>query len=486
MGALAAGGAFGVPMVMPMLWPLAFVALAAGIRFVQDAPSHKRALTLGYLFGLGFCSVSLSFLLLAYPTDWLGLPNAFHGAVVVLGVWMLCTIPLPLALAPWVVAVRLLRMQPLPIQVLLSALAWVASEYIRSVIATAVLWAPGLPIGPHIGFTLTGLSLSGSDGLLWAGYLGGFWALAFVAYVLAALLLEAWRFTAVRVTYRTWLFVTLCVVIVLSYTVPPALHTTFGVASVAIDEAVTVALVHTDFPRSAALSPEEKTEKAQMLSRKIVSAAAELRPGDVILLPEDSRFFEFSAYLNGYERTRARDALKANSITLIDSGRHAEWDGTYSVVAIEFPGTSTPPLRFHKTLLAAFGEYLPFMFEFVWKLSGSEDARLAYERTRLYVPAREEFLPSRHTFTVGSTRFGILACSEVLSTTLYPLLGKESDVLLNISSLAAGKGSPLMFNQFLAMAKVHAVVARKPYLQATNFEPNLVIVPKLSHTRISY
>jgi len=484
---LGVGMLFGIPMVMPLLWPLGIVALASGIRMVAGAGSLKQALGAAYLFGLGFSSVSLSFLLLAYPTDWLGVSDRYLGALIVIGTWLLCAVPVPLALVPWGAAVYALRTKPFMVATFLGAGAWVFSEYLRSLVATLVLWAPGVPVGPHMAFTLSGLSISGSDGLLWAAYIGGFWSLAAVAYLLAAPLATAWRYVDAGNVRRASMFaIPVCAVILLAYVVPPALHTTLGPGIVTVNDTVKVALVHTAFPRSGPLSHEASVQKADILSKKIVRAAEELTQGDLLVLPEDSRFFEFASYLEGYERTRAMSALEEKGIVLVDSGRRAGWDGAYSVIEIGFPGTGRQPLQMHKTLLAAFGEYLPSAFAFLWQTVGSREDYQSYVQTRAYLPAREVFVPEAHILTLDSIRFGVLACSEVLSTVLYPALGEESDVLLNVSSLAAGKQSPLMFNQFLAMAKVHALTARKPYLQATNVEPNIIIVPQLSSTRISY
>ncbi len=477
------GVAFGATMVFPQFWFLGLAALAGGVMSAERAISLRRALLAGYFFGLGFCSVSLSFLLLAYPTDWLGLPQKLSGALIVLGVWLLCTLPVPLAILPWSVGVYFSRNRPFLARVLLGAGLWVFCEYLRSSFSTLILWKPGMLLGPHIGFTLTGLSISGSDGLMWFAYVGGFWTLAFVAYLFAGLLAESWfRWQMGERKAACRIFASVLCACLLAIAVPPALTVELGVSSVPVSEETTVALVHTNFPRSGPPSRETRVHGLEMVDTSIRDAVLGLDAGDLIILPEDSRYFDAPAYLSEEEVSYTQAALDTVGVTLIDSGRVPDWDGVYSVVQIDTPGTSTT-LEIRKTLLAAFGEYMPSVFSGILDLAGFHAGLEEYESLRGYEPSGGAFVPQEHTFKIGDTIFGILACSEVLSTQLYPLLGEESDVLLNISSLSAGNGSPIMFNQFLAMAKIHAVAARKPYLQATNFEPNILITPQLSSTQ---
>jgi predicted amidohydrolase len=121
------------------------------------------------------------------------------------------------------------------------------------------------------------------------------------------------------------------------------------------------------------------------------------------------------------------------------------------------------------------GEYLPYiskvLFVFVRtpesnRYTGSGDAKLT--------PGSD----------VGSIEWrglhiGGLICSDIQSPLLYRRIERLSGagILIQTGNTVWLHGSPLLFKENLAIAKVHAVQNNAYYLAANNMEPSFVLSP---------
>ncbi|MDY1009607.1 MULTISPECIES: apolipoprotein N-acyltransferase [unclassified Sphingomonas] len=132
------------------LWPLALVAVAAWLALVHDAPTLRQALWRGWLFGLGHFTVN---------NNWFQHAFDFQDAMPpVLGYFAAVGLALYLAIFPMVAAGLAWRLgrrataTPDPAFILVFAAAWIATEWLRSVLFTGYAWDPlGVMWLPAIG-----------------------------------------------------------------------------------------------------------------------------------------------------------------------------------------------------------------------------------------------------------------------------------------------------------------------------------------------
>ncbi|MCM8556303.1 apolipoprotein N-acyltransferase [Sphingomicrobium sediminis] len=118
------------------LWPFMLLAMAALTALVANAPSLKRALLLGWMFGLGQFVLGLNWIATAFTFQakmpaWLG-----WIAVVLLSIY-LAVYPALAAATGW----KLGRKKPIAL-VLLLAGAWGIAEFLRAFIFTGFAWNP--------------------------------------------------------------------------------------------------------------------------------------------------------------------------------------------------------------------------------------------------------------------------------------------------------------------------------------------------------
>ncbi|MDB5683040.1 MAG: apolipoprotein N-acyltransferase [Sphingomonas bacterium] len=118
------------------LWPLALVALVALLAMVGQAPSLRRALALGWMFGLGHFALGLNWIATAF-TYQAAMP-AWLGWIAVL------LLSLYLALFPAIatgLAWRWGRGDPVRFALIFAA-AWIVAEWLRATLFTGFAWNP--------------------------------------------------------------------------------------------------------------------------------------------------------------------------------------------------------------------------------------------------------------------------------------------------------------------------------------------------------
>jgi apolipoprotein N-acyltransferase len=118
------------------LWPLTLAALALLLRQIADAGTMRRALALGWWFGVGHFALGLNWIATAFTFQsnmpaWLG-----WIAVVLLSLY-LAIYPAMAAGLAW----RYGRPDPLRTGLVLAA-AWIATEYLRATMFTGFAWNP--------------------------------------------------------------------------------------------------------------------------------------------------------------------------------------------------------------------------------------------------------------------------------------------------------------------------------------------------------
>ncbi len=164
--ALLLGAAAACGFAPLQLWPLTIAAVAAWIGLVHRAPGFKAALWRGWAFGLGHFTINNNWFQHAFDFQDKMPPVLGYAAPVALALY-LAVYPAMAAGLAW----RMRRPAPDAGYVLAFAAAWIASEWLRSVMFTgyawdplSVIWVPVQPvaaIAAWVGtYSLSGLTLA--------------------------------------------------------------------------------------------------------------------------------------------------------------------------------------------------------------------------------------------------------------------------------------------------------------------------------------
>lgn len=123
------------------LWPVTLIALVMLLHLVATAPTTKRALLLGWLFGLGHFTLSLHWIATAF-TYQAAMPPILGWVAVPLVSLYLALYPACACAAAWWVWKRVdTHGRALPFTLLFAA-AWIISEWLRSWVFTGFAWNP--------------------------------------------------------------------------------------------------------------------------------------------------------------------------------------------------------------------------------------------------------------------------------------------------------------------------------------------------------
>jgi apolipoprotein N-acyltransferase len=201
-------------------------------------------------------------------------------------------------------------------------------------------------------------------------------------------------------------------------------------------------------------SPEDISTTQSLLT------SSKLYQPDILVLPEGISFPETPLY--------------ASSTLLVTASHVHQGDKAYSELTYK-TGDGTVLGTYQKMLLMPIGEYLPYiskvLFVFVRtpesnRYTSSGDAKLT--------PGSD----------VGSIEWrglhiGGLICSDIQSPLLYSRIERLSGagILIQTGNTVWLHGSPLLFKENLAIAKVHAVQNNAYYLAANNMEPSFILSP---------
>ena len=140
LGAIAATG------FAPLeLWPVTLVAFALWLKLVHDAPTLRRALATGWLFGLGHFAINNNWIQHAFDFQD-KMPPALGYLAVVLVALYLAIYPMLAAGLAWRLASPRAAgdraTAPGPSYVLVFSAAWIASEWLRATMFTGYAWDP--------------------------------------------------------------------------------------------------------------------------------------------------------------------------------------------------------------------------------------------------------------------------------------------------------------------------------------------------------
>jgi len=466
--AACAGAALGTATFTPWLWPVAPLSIALLLHLVFTS-SRARAFWVGQCFGFGLMGAVFVWGFDALPLDWLGINDPVRSFLIMLGIWGVYSFIIAFPVALWA---YLMHLHGVNRWLLFTApMGWVVGEFAHAFVHALSTWGEGSTLGVDLSFGFVGYAFSWS-GFLWLARLGGVVTLSVAVVFFGTTLYLLWKQASdlikLRIAYSVGFF--LCIVAI-GVLLPSPVTTTHNPYIIEIEN-VRIALVTTRSLPALARTDKELVAIGESLTGKIFLALE--KDPDIIVLPEYARFLKTEPLLSEDLTKRVRSALAENNVLLIDS-EHSK-DDLFGAISF-FDGTEILD-RQEKRLLIPLGEYQPYVLVSALRLFGLEKETDAILKYRTYTPSREPF--SSRLFTWRGVTLSVLACSELVSPFSYRAAsGAGADILINVASHSWIRGSSnTLFNETMAMARVHVVFTDKIYIQASNFSPSYVIHPR--------
>lgn len=452
------GVAGGLAISFPVCWPLVFAALLPLLACVYDTRIHVRTLFLhGWLFGSVFMGTVLYWFFNTLPLDWLGISHAAASVGIVGFLWGVTSLTLALTVAAWGVLVRMTVHRSLRDVVSLPIL-WVASEYLRMWVFALVMHNESIPFEPHFSFGFMGYALAHDELFVQGSAIAGVFGLSFFVIAVATMLYIWHMHGQVR-------RIGIAVALVCCLWVVP-LHVPYATTSVPL----VVETVTTNFASTLVSNVAERAARRDIITEQLHDIAQRSPYVDVIVLPESAHY---TADLSVSEvQSMLRDIFGERDVLLVDSTYNSDGEAQY--LHIIFISSSQGVIATqNKHFLLPVGEYMPTWVTYVLRIFGKQQQLERLQTHRSYTTSG---IPEPIIFKGYS--IGALACSEVVSPFLYRGLAADgANILINTSSHAWFHHGANPKNQLIAMAKVHAVWNKRPYVQASNAASSLYTMP---------
>ena len=406
------------------LWPLPILSLAVLFVMLERAPSARAGFMLGFVWGLGFFLVGVSWVFVSLSV-YGGMPAWLAG----LATFLFCAF---LALFPAAVGALQAGLRlPRGVRLLvLLPLLWGATEWVRGWIFTGFPWL------------VVGYSQVPASPL--AGYapLVGVYGVSFVLASVAALL--TWLLLPQRgLAARAWALAAIAAALLGGQLLR-------GVAWTAPDGAPTsVALLQGNVPQAMKWQPERTLPTLETYLRMAAASPARL-----IVLPETA-LPVFESDLPEVYRERLAELGRANGgdvLAGLPTGSYE--DGYYnSVISLG----SAPGQRYHKIHLVPFGEYIPLRAVWGWVVEV------------LHIPLSDfsRGAAAQPPLAIGGQRVAADICYEDAFGEEIIRQLPEASVLVNVSNLA-WFGDSFAPWQHVQMSQTRALESGRMMLRATN------------------
>lgn len=425
-----------------------FIVIALKISLNRKISLKKEMFTWG-AFGFLFNLYSLSWLYTAYPLVWIT-----PGALQMAGIFLLHIIVSFVAGLSFVIVgfgfkekIKSIY-KPFVFAFLLSL-----AEIMRSIFVSLLYSGNGGQVGLHWSAGTLGNALSTTP-LIEYAYFGGVYTLTFILGLLIYICVSTKNIKL----YWGYLLVVFLGLIFIHFFVPVN----------GPKHMIRVGVITTDFSVTSNDTDikkyfTEQTKKVQNMTLQISTSSP-----DIIVYPEDTRYVE---YISENQKNTLIKSLKKDA--LIVDGDAISFNGKISNYSVFYePNTNKAYLR-GKHFLFPFNEYVPTLFESIFKIFVKGTDLSEYNKKHTFIP--QNFIG---TYNYKGLSVGTLICSEILSfETINLLHNSKPDIVINQSYLNVFHNSPWFLMHDRSFSKVAAAQLRTPLIGVANGTQSYIISP---------
>jgi apolipoprotein N-acyltransferase len=421
------------------LFPLAFISPAILFWLWLDS-TPKRAFITGYLFGLGFFGVGISWVVVSF--------YRFGGMGLALSVIATLLFVLFLALFPaffgWLSRKYLDRLNNNFYLLLLLPAGWVLVEWVRGWVFTGFPWL-------HLGNSQTDSPLAGLAPVL--GVYGISWALTFSAGLLVWACVESDKRRVIGLVSVVVLWVAAGLLTLIEWSENDG-------------KPLTASLIQGNVPQNLKWRPDQRRPTIDLYTR----LSRDRWDRDIVIWPETALpayYHQAESFLHGLAREAKSNggaALLVGLPVLKKSDNSAESDQYFNSVVRVGTGDGDVTQFYYKSHLVPFGEYIPLKALLGGLLELMQVPMANFSRGDIKQPL----------VTVAGRSVGISICYEdVFGEEVIRGL-PEASLLVNVSN-DAWFGDSFAPHQHLQMARMRSIETARPMLRATNNGVSAVI-----------
>lgn len=443
--AIVAGAMLGVGSVWSPGWVLSLFSFSVLLHVLYRCEQVRFGFQVGLVtattaYGITFYGMFWDTL----PLDWLGL-GGIPAIALIACLWLVTTLVFAVAFAIAMgIAVRYFRHRPY--DVFLLAALYVLADTLGAVLFSIIHAGSTSLFGPHFTMGSPGYLLADSPLLRQVAALAGLYGLLFIQAFIGAGSYWLWRSA---VLHRQWWIaatvsvVTLCI----AYAPLPERQEATG-------EYLSIAAV-TAYKRSSVTAYHAE------ITEELVTIASTT---DLVILPEESRYIQ---YADQTARQTITDSLPYS--TIIDSGTIMTEQGMFPQI-MAYTGAQGIYATSSKQFLMVFGEYMPFIYQWLAPLIGQSAVVERLKKEHGYQT------DTSRLFEVKSVLVSTYLCSDAMSPTLYAAAALDgAEVLVNLSAHGWFHRSPRVYEAALRIGQIRATENNRWYVRAAYETPSFVI-----------
>ena len=446
---------------------LSWVALVPLLIFVNFDLTKKKIFLGGFLTGLIFFGGTLRWLLSSHPLDWMGIGNVYLSFVLAAANWLVMAGFMALFFGFFSSAFSWLKTKTW-LDLFLAPGLWIIFEYLRAWGFNFLYFGPGTLWGAHytlgdLGYSLVNsgnfLQLAGFTGVLGLGFLA-----VFINFVIFKILKGSFKRNNLIffVVFFTFL-------ISLNFY---GLHLKTEKEK-QTDKKVPIALIQGNFPSQFYYTFEERRQNFLAYLQLVKEAAVNPSNPQIIILPEDTRFFTWLKKINPEPDKFLKELFNGQKKLLITSGRTEDADGQIKSIMTYYDTQKGIVGQYQKRFLMPIGEYLPYWLNGLAQFFGKKDWVDDFNASRGYSKGNQAVVAEADWGKISG-----LMCSGVLSPELNrELADKGAEFLVFLSSNGSFRGVKPLLAQILATAQVREVENNRYLAQSANKGWSYIIDP---------
>lgn len=403
----------------------------------------KRWALFGFLFNL----YSLSWLYTTYPLPWIT-----EGVTQLIGITLLHIISSVVAgIGFFIVGFSFDEKLETSYKPIIFGLLLSLAEILRSIFLSTLFAGNGGIIGLHWSAGTIGNALSTTPFIEYA-YFGGTYALTFVLGLFVYICISKKHLKL----YWKYLLA-ICVVLILTH---------FFIPTSGPERKVDVGVITTNF-KTPKDGGDVDTYRLQSKTVQKMTLNLTNPSPEIIVYPEDTRYLEYITEIG------KKDLNKYFNGSVFIDGDTVSLTNGFSNYSIFYEPNTEKMFGRGKYFLFPFNEYVPSIFEYLFRIFVSGDDLNKYIQNHTYTP--QKFTGAHH---FKDLRIGTLICSEILSfQTVNSLRKTKPNLVVYQSHLAVFHNSPWFIAEQRSFNKVAAAQLRTPLIGVSDGAPSFIISP---------